>query len=88
MNFVRVQIMLEPRQLKALKKAASRSNKSVSQLLRDITNAYLSEMYPEEDEVLQALHTLKRLRELQPESLEQAVEAESIILEVVKGEGE
>jgi len=66
MNFIRVQIMLEPRQHNALKKAADRSNKSVSQLLRDITNTYLIEMFPEEDTVLQALHTLKGIREDQP----------------------
>ena len=67
MNLIRVQIMLEPRQHKALKKAAHRSNKSVSQLLRDITNIYLAEMFPEDDEVLQTLHTIKSIRERQPE---------------------
>lgn len=65
MNLIRVQIMLEPRQHKALKKAAQRSNKSVSQLLRDITNIYLTEMFPEDDEVLQTLHTIKLIRERQ-----------------------
>lgn len=68
MNLIRVQILLEPRQLKALKRAAGRSNKSVSQLLRDITNIYLSEMFPEDDEVLQTLHTMKSIRERQPET--------------------
>jgi hypothetical protein len=66
MNFIRVQIMLEPRQHNALKKAADRSNKSVSQLLRDITNTYLVEMFPEEDAVLRALHTLRSIRVRQP----------------------
>ncbi len=67
MSLIRVQILLEPRQLKALKRASSRSNKSVSQLLREITNTYLSEMFPEDDEVLQTLHTIKSIRERQPE---------------------
>ena len=79
MNFIRVQIMLEPRQHKALKKAALRSNKSVSQLLRDITNAFLEEMYPEEDEVLQALHTLKHFRERLPPITEQTIEPDPVI---------
>jgi hypothetical protein len=65
MNLIRVQIMLEPRQHKALKKAARRSNKSVSQLLRDITNIYLAEMFPEDDEVLQTLTVIKSIRERQ-----------------------
>lgn len=68
MNLIRVQVLLEPRQLKALKRAAARSHKSVSQLLRDITNVYLSEMYPEDDEVLQTLRTMKSIREKQPEA--------------------
>lgn len=65
MNLIRVQILLETRQHKALKKAAGRSNKSVSQLLRDIINIYLAEMFPEDDEVLQTLHTIKSIRERQ-----------------------
>ncbi len=65
MNLIRVQVLLEPRQLKSLKKAAMRSNKSVSQLLRDIINIYLAEMFPEEDEVLQTLHSIKSIRERQ-----------------------
>lgn len=65
MNLIRVQVLLEPRQLKSLKKAALRSNKSVSQLLRDITNIYLAEMFPEDDEVLQTLHSIKSIRERQ-----------------------
>jgi metal-responsive CopG/Arc/MetJ family transcriptional regulator len=67
MNQVRVQILLEPRQHKALKKAARRANKSMSELIRQITDDYLSRNAPDqEDEVLQALKNLKQIRERQP----------------------
>jgi hypothetical protein len=68
MNLIRVQILLELRQHKMLKRAAQRSNKSVSQLLRDITNSYLAEMFPEDDEVLHTLHTIKSIRERQTDT--------------------
>lgn len=66
MSQVRVQILLEPRQHAALKKAARRANKSMSELMRQITDEYLSRNSPEqEDEVLQALKNLKQIREKQ-----------------------
>ena len=67
MNQVRVQILLEPRQHTALKKAAKRANKSMSELMRQITDEYLSRNIPDqEDEVLQALNNMKQIRERQP----------------------
>ena len=66
MNQVRVQILLEPRQHTALKKVAKRQDKSVSELMRQITDEYLSKSTPnQDDEVLQALDTLKQVREKQ-----------------------
>jgi putative heme iron utilization protein len=66
MNQVRVQILLESRQHTALKKAARRANKSMSELMRQITDEYLSRNTPEkDDEVLQALDNLKQIRERQ-----------------------
>jgi metal-responsive CopG/Arc/MetJ family transcriptional regulator len=66
MNQVRVQILLEPRQHTALKKAARRANKSMSELVREITDEYLSKNEPDqEDEMLMALDNLKRIREKQ-----------------------
>ena len=66
MNQVRVQILLEPRQHTALKKVAKRQDKSVSELVRQITDEYLSKSTPDqEDEVFQALDTLKQVREKQ-----------------------
>jgi len=66
MNQVRVQILLEPRQHTALKKAARRANKSMSELVREITDEYLSRNEPDqEDEMLQALNNLRRIREKQ-----------------------
>jgi putative heme iron utilization protein len=67
MNQVRVQILLEPQQHTALKKAAKRANKSMSELVRQITDEYLAKNAPDqEDEVLQALKNLKQIREKQP----------------------
>jgi hypothetical protein len=66
MKQVRVQILLEPRQHTALKKAAKRANKSMSELIRQITDDYLAGNTPEqEDEVLQTLKSLKQIREKQ-----------------------
>lgn len=66
MNQVRVQILLEPRQHTALKKAAKRENKSMSELIREITDEYLAGDTPDqEDEVLQTLKSLKQIREKQ-----------------------
>ena len=66
MNQVRVQILLEPRQHTALKKVAKSQDKSVSELVRLITDEYLSKSTPDqEDEVFQALDTLKQVREKQ-----------------------
>lgn len=65
MNQVRVQILLEPRQHIALKKVAKRQEKSVSELVRQITDEYLSKNAPEQDEVLQALDNMKHIREKQ-----------------------
>jgi len=66
MNQVRVQILLEPRQHTALKKAARRANKSMSELLRQITDEYLARnTADQEDEVFQALDSLKQIRERQ-----------------------
>lgn len=66
MNQVRVQILLEPRQHTALKKVAKRQDKSVSELVRQITDEYLSKSTPDqEDEALQALDSLKKVREKQ-----------------------
>ena len=65
MNQVRVQILLEPRQHVALKKVAKRQEKSVSELVRQITDEYLAKNAPDQDEVLQALDNLKHIREKQ-----------------------
>jgi hypothetical protein len=66
MRQTRVQILLEPRQHAALKKAARRANKSMSELMRQITDEYLSRNAPEqEDEVFQALKSLKQIRQRQ-----------------------
>ena len=65
MNQVRVQILLESRQHVALKRVAKRQEKSVSELVRQITDEYLSRNVPEEDEVLQALDNMKHIREKQ-----------------------
>lgn len=66
MNQVRVQILLEPRQHTALKKVAKSQDKSVSELVRLITDEYLSKSTPDqEDEALQALDSLKKVREKQ-----------------------
>ena len=62
MNQVRVQILLEPQQHTALKKAAKRANKSMSELVRQITDEYLAKNAPDqEDEVLQALKNRDRI---------------------------
>lgn len=66
MNQVRVQILLESRQHTALKKAAKRANKSMSELMRQITDEYLSRSTTDQDDdMLQALDNLKRIRERQ-----------------------
>ena len=66
MKQTRVQILLEPRQHKALKKAARQANKSMSELIRQITDEYLSRNASEqEEEMLQALKNLKQIRERQ-----------------------
>jgi len=65
MNQVRVQVLLESRQHVALKKVAKRQEKSVSELVRQITDEYLARNAPDQDEVLQALDNLKRIREKQ-----------------------
>jgi hypothetical protein len=66
MKQVRVQILLEPRQRTALKKAARQAKVSMSELIRQITDDYLARNTPDqEDEVLQALKSLKQIREKQ-----------------------
>lgn len=66
MNQVRVQILLESHQHTALKKAAKQANKSMSELVRQITDEYLSRNTSEqEDEVLLALDNLRQIRERQ-----------------------
>lgn len=65
MNQVRVQVLLESRQHVALKKVAKLQEKSVSELVRQITDEYLARNAPDQDEVLQALDNLKRIREKQ-----------------------
>jgi len=65
MNQVRVQVLLESRQHVALKKVAKRQEKSVSELVRQITDEYLARNAPDQDELLQALDNLKRIREKQ-----------------------
>lgn len=66
MNHVRVQILLEARQHIALKRAAKRANKSMSELIRQITDEYLTRnISDQEDDVLQALDNLKQIRERQ-----------------------
>ena len=65
MNQVRVQILLEPRQHVALKKVAKHQEKSVSEVVRQITDEYLAKNAPDQDEVLQALDNLKNIREKQ-----------------------
>ena len=65
MNQVRVQVLLESRQHIALKKVAKRQDKSVSELLRQMTDEYLARYTPDQDEVLQALDNLKLIREKQ-----------------------
>ncbi|MBN1267341.1 MAG: hypothetical protein JXA25_17755 [Anaerolineales bacterium] len=63
---VRVQILLEQRQHTALKKAARRENKSVSEIIRQITDGYLAQTEPEqEDSVIQTLDRFRALREKQ-----------------------
>lgn len=67
MKTKRMQILLESHQYKALKREARRLNKSLSALVREITNQYLAQHTQEQgDEVLQALESLRRLRERQP----------------------
>lgn len=65
MTQVRVQVLLESRQHVALKKVAKRQEKSVSELVRQITDEYLARNTPDQDEVLQALDNLKFIREKQ-----------------------
>lgn len=66
MNQVRVQILLEPRQHKALQKIACRTRKSLSELMRDMADRYLEENTPEQgDETLLALDAFRRIRERQ-----------------------
>jgi hypothetical protein len=66
MNQIRVQILLEPRQHTALKKAARQANKSMSELVRQITDEYLARnTLGQEDEVLLALNNLKQIRDKQ-----------------------
>ena len=64
MGYERVQILLEPRQHKALQRIARRRQKSLSQLMREMTDKYLVE--PEGDEMLQTLGELRTIRERQP----------------------
>ena len=66
MNQKPVQILLEPRQFTALKKAAKRAKVSMSELVRQITDEYLARnTLDQEDEVLLALNNLKHIREKQ-----------------------
>lgn len=66
MNQVRVQILLESHQHTALKKAARRVNKSLSELMREMADRYLAQNTPEQDdEVLQALESMRQVRERQ-----------------------
>jgi predicted DNA-binding protein len=62
MAYERVQILLEPGQHRALKLAAKRAKKSVSELVREMTEKY----FTEKDEMLEALDTLRAIRERQP----------------------
>ena len=63
---VRVQVLLEPRQHTALKRVAKRANISVSEIIRQITDEYLLQVSPEqEDSVLQALENFRAIREQQ-----------------------
>lgn len=67
MDQVRVQILLEPRQHKALKQVARQSHKSLSELVREITDAYLAQVDVEQqDDMLLALDQLCQIRERQP----------------------
>jgi hypothetical protein len=51
---------LEPRQHAALKKATMRSNKRLAELMRQVTDDYLSEeRVRQEDDILKALKNLK-----------------------------
>ncbi len=59
MAYERVQILLEPRQHRALKQAAKRAQKSVSALVREITEQYFTAS--EDTEMLKTLETLETL---------------------------
>ena len=63
---VRVQILLEPRQHTALKRIARRSNTSVSEIIRRMTDDYLLHVDPaQEDGVMQTLERFRTVREQQ-----------------------
>jgi hypothetical protein len=59
MAYERVQILLEPRQHRALKQAAKRAQKSVSELVREITEQYFTKS--EDTEMLKTLEALEVL---------------------------
>ena len=66
MDQVRVQILLEPRQHKALKRVAQRAQKSLSALVREIADEYLAQLDLEQgDDALLALDEMRRIRERQ-----------------------
>ena len=66
MDQIRVQILLEPRQHKALKQAARQAHKSLSELVRDITDEYLAQVdIEQQDDMLLALEQLRQIRERQ-----------------------
>lgn len=63
MTYERVQILLEPRQRRALQQLAKRQNKSVSEVVREMTEQYVIEK--ETDLVLQTLDNFRALRDRQ-----------------------
>jgi len=65
MEQVRVQVLLEPRQHAALKKLAGAEKKSVSAVLRQITDEYLARAPRGEDPVVQTLDRFRAIREKQ-----------------------
>jgi hypothetical protein len=62
-NLYRAQILLEPRQHRALAKAAEQQNRSVSELVREILNAWMEE-HALEVRKQQDLETLDSLRQM------------------------
>ncbi len=65
MKQVRVYMLLEPRQHAALKKLAEAEKKSVSAIIRQITDEYLARAPRGEDPVVQTLDRFRAIREKQ-----------------------